>query len=193
MSAEPGQQFLLNKVYSSFLFAAFGWMLMERWLLQIGPKSVLHLILATMGFGLGSIAVRRLRIEGWTDTTIATKTWSARDFIWIGVLFVLGLFLGYMARTGWVTPFWIAVSAVYFIPWSRIPIARQRPFLSCLTICLGGALPVGLAQLPGVFIYVPSEGYMLWLLSGLSLVARLLTRGRSPAAKAPEERVAVSS
>lgn len=168
-----------NFGFSAFVFALFGWINLEAFLLETRAGISAHLLTAVFGTSLSLLAYRRCRAwrtppaPSWQDSAMLRRSTAG-----IGsgaALIAAGCALAYSMRSGFATTTVICAAILCFFPWSRIGFCRKHFFVSH-TLLLAGWLPVLLSATthPPV-IMLMAASWVVWTLAAGLLAITLFS------------------
>jgi hypothetical protein len=143
MIDEKTRRFAANSIFPSFIFAAFGLVLVQVGLAKMSGSWQLHAIAGLPGLTLSGLALYRSRLHWSADIIpmragVERKRLSSRfrDLAWYLLLFGTGVAAGLAARSAFL--FGIAASLMYLVQWTKISVCRTRFIVSAI-ITLAGA------------------------------------------------------
>lgn len=104
----------------------------------------LRVFLGAPGLVLSGLALFRARLH-WTAVNAAIPPSSARALGWYVALFAAGVAIGVLVFEGSIVLLGTVAAMTYLLPWSRIPVCRNRFVVSSL-VMLAGAIAWGVTR-----------------------------------------------
>jgi hypothetical protein len=140
MTGEKTRRFAANSIFPSLFLAAFGWVLVQAWVVQTGGPWWLHAVFGIPGLTLSGLVLRRARLHwsaGIVDKGERRLSFNSPDFVWYLLLFGTGIVIALFASSALLLGFVTAMT--YLVPWAKIPVCRARFIVSSI-ITLAGAI-----------------------------------------------------
>lgn len=141
---EKDKRFLANSIFPSFFCAALALVLGQVGAAQMHGSWGLRVFLGAPGLVLSGLALFRARLH-WTAVNAGIPSSSARALGWYLVLFAAGVAIGVLVFEGSILLLGTVAALTYLLPWTRIPVCRNR-FVVSLLVMLAGAIAWGVTR-----------------------------------------------
>jgi len=141
---EKDKRFLANSIFPSFLWATLALVLSQVGAAQMHASWSLRVLLGAPGLALSGLALFRARLH-WPAVDAATPSSHARALAWYLALLAVGASIGAVVSKASVLLLGTVAALTYWLPWSRIPVCRDRFVVSSL-VMLAGAIAWGVTR-----------------------------------------------
>ena len=135
---EKDKRFLANSIFPSFFYAALALVLGQVGAAQIHGAWGLRVFLGALGLTLSGLALFRARLH-WPAVDAAMPSSRSRTLGWYLALLAAGVSIGVLVSEGSVLVLGMVAALTYLLPWTRIPVCRDRFVVSSL-VMLAGAI-----------------------------------------------------
>jgi hypothetical protein len=135
---------LTDSIFSSFVLSVFGWAVLQSYSLRHGASIPAHILVATAGLTLSYVSIRRYQAHWPADAGLPVEQTAntIRTVGWYALLLAVGSALAFFAVAGGMGLLAIFAGGMNFLPWSRIPVCRDRFFVSSGMIAACAAFEV---------------------------------------------------
>lgn len=160
MPIDNEKRFLANSIFPSFFYAALALVLGQVGSAQLHGSWGLRVFLGAPGLALSGLALFRARLH-WLTVDPAMSSRRARPLGWYLALFAAGVSIGVSVSEGSVLLFGTVAALMYALPWSRIPVCRNRFVVSSLVMLAGAVAWVVTRGKPDHSLYYMIAAWIL--------------------------------
>lgn len=141
---ERDKRFLANSIFPSFFYAMLALVLGQVGAAQMHGSWSLRIFLGAPGLVLSGLALFRARLH-WPAVNAAMPLSNVRALGCYLVLLAAGVSIGVLVSQGSVLLLGTVAALTYLLPWSRLPVCRERFVVSSLVV-LAGAVAWGVTR-----------------------------------------------
>jgi hypothetical protein len=141
---EKNKRFLANSIFPSFFFATLALVLGQVGAAQMHGSWGLRVFLGAPGLAVSGLALFRARLH-WPAVNAAMPSSHVRALGWYVALLAAGVSIGVLVAKGSVMLLGVVAALTYLLPWTRIPVCRERFVVSSL-VMLAGAIACGVTR-----------------------------------------------
>lgn len=166
---------------------------MSTWLSMVHASLLAYLLMTMLWLSpalLTMLRIRRAKPEGGALRVHLKPNTRISGIGWPIVLLIAGSGLGLLVIAGSTVLLGVFAIGCSIPPWHRIGLCRQRPVLSSLVMCGGGAIVVAIYHRLIDFMFLPIAA---WVLGVCALSTFLGTTRKKLPRKQPEKAVPVQA
>ena len=141
---EKDRRFLANSIFTSFFYAALALVLGQVGAAQMHASWGIRVFLGAPGLALAGLALFRARLH-WPAVNAPMPSPNVRALGCYLALLAAGVSIGILVSEGSAFLLGTVAALTYLLPWTRIPVCRERFVVSSL-VMLAGAIACGITR-----------------------------------------------
>lgn len=139
-----------NSTFSAFIFSILAWTLFLAWSVKVKAGYGAQVLPTVIGIILAGIAVRRYKMHwpgsGLEESTLGQQGQRRRisrpDALPLVLMAMIGYGIAQLVFLGSAFLLLVFAFGASLVPWSRIPLCRNRFFVAGASVFAGAALPL---------------------------------------------------
>jgi hypothetical protein len=166
---------LTNSIFSSFVLSVFGWAVLQFLGLRNGAPIFAQILVAIVGLALSYVSIRRYQAHWPVDAgnrpiAVNQTVNIIRIAGWYVLLLAVGSTLAFFAVAGGIFFLAFFASGMNFVPWSKIPVCRDRFFVSSGMVAACAAFAVVVFERPANSFATLLGTWVCWMIACPSLM-----------------------
>lgn len=168
-----------SATFIGLAFSLSGWLLAGAGLLSVHAGLRAHLISTLMALYLVFCSTKRLKLaqqflhERPGSPATQRSSSAAVQVAWALLPLMTGVLVGVLILGGSTVLLGLATCVFTFVPWSRVPICRDRIVVASVLMCIGMGLPMLVARHPISPIFLFICAWLLWLCATFAIFNRI--------------------
>lgn len=159
---EKTRRFAVNSMFPSFFHALLGLVLAQVGAAQMHGAWGLRVFLGVPGVVLSELVLFRARLH-WQVISAGMSSLRPRDLRWYVLLLGAGASVGILVSAGSVMLVGMAAAFTYLLPWTKIPVCRDRFAVSSLVMLAGAIAWVVIGGGPAQSLYFVIAAWILYV------------------------------